>query len=37
MDIAGAIQLIGKNVKGYQAGDAVVADIRKSFGGGYAE
>jgi len=37
MDIAGTIQLIGKNVKGYQVGDAVVADIRKSFGGGYAE
>ena len=37
MDIAGTIQLIGKNVKGFQIGDAVVADIRKSFGGGFAE
>ncbi|WP_299256328.1 NAD(P)-dependent alcohol dehydrogenase [uncultured Aquimarina sp.] len=37
MDIAGTIQSIGQNVKGFQVGDAVVADIRKSFGGGYAE
>lgn len=37
MDIAGTIQDIGKNVKGFQVGDAVVADIRKSFGGGYAQ
>ncbi len=37
MDIAGTIQYIGKNVKGFQVGDAVVADIRKSFGGGYAQ
>lgn len=37
MDIAGTIQSIGENVKGFQVGDAVVADIRKSFGGGYAE
>lgn len=37
MDIAGTIQLIGKNVKGFQIGDTVVADIRKSFGGGFAE
>ena len=37
MDIAGTIKSIGKNVKGFKIGDAVVADIRKSFGGGYAE
>ncbi|KAA1242671.1 NAD(P)-dependent alcohol dehydrogenase [Aquimarina sp. RZ0] len=37
MDIAGTIQSVGQNVKGFQVGDAVVADIRKSFGGGYAE
>ena len=37
MDIAGTIQDIGNNVKGFQVGDAVVADIRKSFGGGYAQ
>ncbi len=37
MDIAGTIQSIGQNVKGFQVGDTVVADIRKSFGGGYAE
>ncbi len=37
MDIAGTIKGIGKNVKSFQIGDAVVADIRKSFGGGYAE
>lgn len=37
MDIAGTIKSIGKNVKGFQVGDAVVADIRKSFGGGYAQ
>ncbi len=37
MDIAGTIQSIGQNVKGFQVGNAVVADIRKSFGGGYAE
>lgn len=37
MDIAGTIKGIGESVKGFQVGDAVVADIRKSFGGGYAE
>jgi NADPH:quinone reductase-like Zn-dependent oxidoreductase len=37
MDIAGTIKSIGKNVKGFQVGDAVAADIRKSFGGGYAQ
>ncbi|UZO80378.1 NAD(P)-dependent alcohol dehydrogenase [Aquimarina sp. ERC-38] len=37
MDIAGTILSIGRNVKGFQVGDAVVADIRKSYGGGYAE
>lgn len=37
MDVAGTIQRTGKNVKDYKVGDAVVADIRKSFGGGYAE
>ena len=37
MDIAGTIQLIGTNVKVFQIGDTVVADIRKSFGGGFAE
>ena len=37
MDIAGTIQAIGKNVTDYQIGDKVVADIRKSLGGGFAE
>lgn len=37
MDIAGTVQLVGKNVKGFNTGDAVVADIRKSFGGGFTE
>ncbi len=37
MDIAGTIQTIGEGVKGFQVGDAVAADIRKTFGGGFAE
>ena len=37
MDIAGTIQAIGEGVEGFQVGDAVAADIRKSLGGGFAE
>jgi NADPH:quinone reductase-like Zn-dependent oxidoreductase len=37
MDLAGTVQATGKEVKGFQAGDAVVADVRKKFGGGFGE
>ncbi len=37
VDIAGTVQELGANVDGFQIGDAVVADIRKSYGGGFAE
>ena len=37
MDIAGTIQAIGERVEGFQVGDAVAADIRTTFGGGFAE
>lgn len=37
MDIAGFIEAIGDEVKGIETGDTVVADMRKSFGGGFAE
>ncbi len=37
MDVAGTIETIGEGVKGFQLGDAVVADMRKSLGGGFAE
>lgn len=37
MDVAGTIQAIGDGVEGFEVGDAVAADIRKSLGGGFAE
>ena len=37
MDVAGTVQALGAGVRSFEIGDAVVADIRKSFGGGYAE
>ncbi|GAA3583037.1 NAD(P)-dependent alcohol dehydrogenase [Snuella lapsa] len=37
MDVAGTIETIGKGVKGFQVGDAVVAETRKILGGGFAE
>lgn len=37
MDLAGTIQATGKDVEGFQVGDAVVADVRKSFGGAFGE
>ena len=37
MDIAGTIQAIGERVEGFQVGDPVAADIRKSLGGGFGE
>ena len=37
MDLAGTVQATGKEVEGFQPGDAVVADVRKTFGGGFGE
>lgn len=37
MDLAGTVQATGKDVEGFQVGDAVVADVRKRFGGGFGE
>ena len=37
MDIAGTIEAIGRGVKGFQVGDAVVAETRKALGGGFAQ
>lgn len=37
MDLAGTVQATGKGVEGFQVGDAVVADVRKTFGGGFGE
>ncbi len=37
MDLAGTIQATGKDVEGFQVGDAVVADVRKSLGGAFGE
>ncbi len=37
MDVAGTVQALGTKVNSFDLGDAVVADIRESFGGGYAE
>ncbi len=37
MDIAGTIEAIGKGVKGFEVGDAIVAERRKALGGGFAE
>lgn len=37
MDIAGTVHDVGERVRGFKAGDAVAADIRKSLGGGFAE
>ena len=37
MDLAGTVHATGKDVEDFQVGDAVVADIRKAFGGGFGE
>jgi len=37
MDLAGTVHATGKDVEGFQVGDAVVADVRKRFGGGFGE
>ena len=37
MDLAGTVQATGEDVDGFQVGDAVVADVRKTFGGGFGE
>lgn len=37
VDLAGTIHSKGSQVANYDIGDAVVADIRKNFGGGFAE
>ncbi len=37
MDLAGTVQATGEDVEGFQVGDAVVADVRKKFGGGFGE
>ena len=37
MDIAGTVHAVGQGVRGFEVGDSVVADIRKSLGGGFAE
>lgn len=37
MDVAGTVVSCGKDVTDFNVGDEVVADIRKSFGGGFAE
>ncbi len=37
MDLAGTVQATGKGVEGFHVGDAVVADVRKSLGGGFGE
>ncbi len=37
MDLAGTVQATGKDVEGFQVGDAVVADVRKKLGGGFGE
>ncbi|MBB6458989.1 NAD(P)-dependent alcohol dehydrogenase [Flammeovirga kamogawensis] len=37
MDITGSIEAVGDNVKDFNIGDEIVADMRKSLGGGFAE
>ncbi len=37
MDLAGTVQAIGEDVEGFRVGDAVVADARRTFGGGFGE
>ena len=37
MDLAGTVQATGKDVQGFHVGDAVVADVRRMFGGGFGE
>eukprot|EP00121_Abeoforma_whisleri_P007221 Awhi_evm1s6584 len=37
MDISGTITSVGEKVEGFQIGDDVAADIRTSYGGGFAE
>jgi len=37
MDIAGTVESIGENVTGFKIGDSVAADLRNTFGGGFAE
>ncbi len=37
MDLAGTVHATGRDVDGFQVGDAVVADVRKKFGGGFGE
>jgi NADPH:quinone reductase-like Zn-dependent oxidoreductase len=37
MDLAGTVSHVGANVRDFRAGDAVAADVRQSYGGGFAE
>jgi len=37
MDVSGFVHAVGSGVSGVQVGDPVVADIRRSLGGGFAE
>lgn len=37
MDVAGSVHALGQDVQGLALGDAVVADVRKALGGGFAE
>ena len=37
MDISGTIHAVGEGVDGFHVGDAVAADIRSTYGGGFAE
>eukprot|EP00019_Armaparvus_languidus_P012327 CAMPEP_0168584628 /NCGR_PEP_ID=MMETSP0420-20121227/3244_1 /TAXON_ID=498008 /ORGANISM="Pessonella sp." /LENGTH=332 /DNA_ID=CAMNT_0008619449 /DNA_START=227 /DNA_END=1223 /DNA_ORIENTATION=+ len=37
MDLAGTVARCGENVANFQVGDDVVADVRTSYGGGFAE